>query len=451
MSVLAHALLDRGDVVSGSDQSESRALEGLRARGARVALGHQATNPDLAAADRVVITAAVAVANPELAAARAAGKPVLKRAALLGQLMDERTGVAVAGTHGKTTTTAMIAWILHQAGRDPSFLVGGVLSDLGTGGRWAGGAELVAEADEYDGSFWELRPQVAVITNVEADHLDFYKDLDAIRESFRRFATNVRPGGTLLLCGDDPGARRLHDELQARHAAGAPPGPRVLYGTTVGCTWQVAGEQPNPAGGSDFVVVRAGQPVAPVALLLPGHHNVLNALAAIGAAGALGIVPPAAAAALGGFHGTWRRFQVKGTVAGVLVVDDYAHHPTEIAASLAAARRHLAGRRLVVVFQPHTYTRTHSFLAEFAAVLATADIAIICAIYAAREQDTLGMSGQLLVDRIAALAPGKARFAPDLAAATDLAIHLLQPGDVLLTLGAGDVWKVGEAVLKYEF
>ncbi len=449
MNVLAHALLDRGDRVSGSDVGDSAALAALRARGASVRVGHAADNPDLAVADQVVLTGAVPESNPELAAARAAGTPVVKRAVVLGQLMDERTGVAVAGTHGKTTTTAMIAWILREADRDPAFLVGGVISDLGTGGHWGGGPELVAEADEYDRSFWELRPQVAVVTNLEADHLDYYGDLTAIRAAFHRFAGNVRPGGTLLFCGDDHGARQLHDRLAHAWAGAAGEDRWVqLYGSTPDCLWQAHSVQPNAAGGSDFVVVLDGRHITTVHLLLPGAHNVLNALAAMGAAGAVGVGPLDAAAALGRFHGTGRRFQRKGTVGGVLVVDDYAHHPTEIAVTLAAARRHLPDRRLVVVFQPHTYTRTRDFLDAFAAVLATADVAIIPEIYASRETDTLGLSSRQLVDRINAIAPGKGHYAPDLAAATEIVGGLLHDGDVLLTMGAGDVWKVGEAVLQ---
>jgi UDP-N-acetylmuramate--alanine ligase len=449
MSVLAHALLDRGDTVSGSDQSESAALDGLRARGAAVTVGHDAGNPDLARADTVVITAAAPADNPEIAAARAAGKPLLKRAALLGRLMDERVGVAVAGTHGKTTTSAMVTWILRQAGRDPAFLVGGVLTDLGVGGHWGGGAELVAEADEYDSSFLALRPQVAIITNVEADHLDYYADLGAIRMAFRRFAGGLRPGGTLLLCGDDAGAESLYAQLMKEMPADGGEGRQYqLYGAGPDCFWQAADERPNGAGGSDFTVLEAGRPVAAVALAVPGRHNVLNALGAIGAAAALGVDCGAAAAALAGFHGTARRFQAKGEAHGALVVDDYAHHPTEIAATLAAARRSLPGRRLIVVFQPHTYTRTRSFLAEFATALRAADVVIVCEIYAARERDTLGMSGQMLAGAINAATPGKARFAPDLAAAETMAAALLRPGDVLITMGAGDVFKIGDSLVK---
>jgi UDP-N-acetylmuramate--alanine ligase len=450
MSVLAHALLDRGDRVSGSDAGDSAALAALRARGASVAVGQRAGNPDLAAADRVVLTGAVPATNPELADAQALGKPIVKRAAVLGALMDERTGVAIAGTHGKTTTTAMVAWILREAGRDPAFLVGGVISDLGTGGHWGGGPELVAEADEYDGSFWELRPQIAVITNIEADHLDYYADLAAIHESFRRFAEGLRPRGTLLICGDDPGAREMAVAL-AEAWAGAPGQGREvqLYGTTHASRWEARAEQPNAAGGTDFVVELDGDLAAAVSLPVPGHHNVLNALAAIGAATACGVPVETAAAALGHFHGTGRRFQRKGTTAhDVLVVDDYAHHPTEIAATLAAARRHLPDRRLVVVFQPHTYTRTKSFLPEFAHALAAADLVILPEIYAARETDTLGMSSQAIVDRLNAEVAGKAHYAANLPEATEVATRFLHPGDLLVTMGAGDVWKVGEALLQ---
>jgi UDP-N-acetylmuramate--alanine ligase len=445
MSVLAHALRDQGATVSGSDLQESAALAALRARGVRVTVGHRADNADLPHATRVVITAAVPADNPELLAARARGVPVIKRAAVLGQLMQGRTGVAIAGTHGKTTTTAMVAFILREAGRDPAFLVGGVLRDLGTGGHWGGGPELVVEADEYDASFWHLEPAVAVITNIEAEHLDFYGDLAGVQASFRRFAEGVQPGGTLFCCGDDPGAAALARELtenwQERAFA------VEIYGTRAEYLWRAEDRGRNAAGGSTFTAYHQGQPVADVALALPGAHNILNALAALAVAVRLGVDPAVAAAALGRFHGTGRRFEVKGTANDVLVVDDYAHHPTEIAATLAAARRHYPERRLVLAFQPHTYSRTQAFLPEFAATLAAADVVVVTEIYAARERDTRGMSGQAIVALMDAAHPGKAQFAPDLAAATDRVRAALRPGDLLLTMGAGDIWQVGEAIL----
>src|SRR3954447_7507813 len=250
MSVLAQALRERGATVSGSDQSDSPALADLRARGVAVRVGHDAANPDLAAADRVVISAAVREDNPELAAARAAGKPVILRSALLGQLMDERVGVAVAGTAGKTTTTAMVAWILREAGRDPAFLVGGVLRDLGTGGVWGQGRELVVEADEYDRSFWHLHPQIAVITNIEAEHLDIYGDLAGVRAGFRRFAENIQPGGTLFCCGDDPGAEALAADLVDAWQDGDR--GVMIYGTGWECAWRAEDQGQTGDGGSAF-------------------------------------------------------------------------------------------------------------------------------------------------------------------------------------------------------
>jgi UDP-N-acetylmuramate--alanine ligase len=445
MSVLAHALRDQGATVSGSDLQESAALDALRARGVAVTVGHRADNADLPHASRVVITAAVPADNPELRAAQARGVPVVKRAAVLGQLMQGRAGVAVAGTHGKTTTTAMIAFILREAGRDPAFLVGGVLRDLGTGGHWGGGPELVVEADEYAGSFWQLAPTVAVITNIEAEHLDFYGDLAGVQAAFQRFAGGVQPGGTLFCCGDDPGtawlARELTENWQERAFA------VEIYGTRPEYLWRAEDRGRNDAGGSTFAAYHQALPVAEVALALPGAHNILNALAALAVAVRLGVDPAVAAAALGRFHGTGRRFEHKGTVNDVLVVDDYAHHPTEIAATLAAARRHYPDRRLVVVFQPHTYSRTRAFLPDFATALAAADVVIVTEIYASRERDTLGVSGQDIVALLDAAHPGKAQFAPDLAAAAGLAKAALRPGDLLLTLGAGDIGQVGNAIL----
>jgi UDP-N-acetylmuramate--alanine ligase len=308
----------------------------------RVTVGHRADNPDLPHATRVVVTAAVPPDNPELQAAQASGLRVVKRAAVLGRLMAERTGIAVAGTHGKTTTTAMIAFILRDAGRDPAFLVGGVLRDLGTGGAWGAGPELVVEADEYDRSFWHLHPQIAVITNIEAEHLDIYGDLAGVRAGFRRFAENLQPGGTLFCCGDDPGAETLAAELVDAWQGGDR--GVMVYGTGWECAWR-AEDLGQTEDGSAFAAYYRGELLARVSLRLPGAHNILNALAALAASVRAGISPEVAAEALSRFSGTGRRFERKGEAGGVLVVDDYAHHPTEIAATIAAARRHfLRGR-----------------------------------------------------------------------------------------------------------
>ncbi len=446
MSALAHALLDRGDVVSGSDQSESAVMAALAERGARVHAGHDGNDPMIATADRIVVTDAVPKTNVEMIVARDLGKPVVRRAALLGELMAERIGIAVAGTAGKTTTTAMVAWILRESGRDPSFFVGGTVLGVGRGGYWGNGPELVAESDEYAGSFWELHPQIAVIMNVEAEHLDFYGDFAGVQASFRRFAGNVKPGGALLFGGDDRGARDLHDIIKE------PSRTYSLFGTTADFEWVAANESRNAQGGSDFELFHRGHLRASVRLIVPGHHNVLDALAALAAVDALGTLEIAAAAeALSSFRGTKRRLEVIGMTAnGILVIDDYSHHPTKIAAALNALRTHLPERRQVVIFQPHTYSRTRNHLDEFARTLAPADVVIVMDIYGARERDTMGVTSQDLVDRINAISANKASLAPATSDAVDAAGRVLKPGDVALTMGAGDVWMVAERLMAVD-
>jgi UDP-N-acetylmuramate--alanine ligase len=441
MSALASALLDLGARVSGSDLTASDATRYLEERGVKVYIGHSPDNlKDLSHAARVVYTPAVPSDNPELASARATGLTIVKRAELLGMLMDLRRGVAVAGTHGKTTTSAMIAWVLARAGRDPSYIVGAPIRNLGAGGHWGKGDVLVAEADEYDRSFLFLHPTVAVITNIESDHLEYYGSVQAIRDAFAQFALNVRPGGLLLLCADDPTALALHHQL----AEQAVPFRIQLYGTHPPALWRPAEVRPNAHGGMDYTALRGGMQPTPVSLRVPGEHNVLNSLAALAACSELGLPPHSAAAWLGEYVGTARRFEVKGEAGGVTVVDDYAHHPTEITATLKAARLRFPGRRIVVLFQPHTYTRTRDFLHEFVGALSAADRVVVTEIYPSRERLTLGMSGRHIVER---MDDPKARFAltPDEAARTLL--DWLLPGDVLLVMGAGDVWKVGDAVL----
>ena len=440
MSALAAALIDLGATVSGSDMEESEATRALKDRGAMVHIGHSASH--LGEADRVVFTGALSPDNPELAEAERRGIPVIRRAQLLGELMDLRRGVAVAGTHGKTTTSAMIAWTLARAGWDPSYMVGGTIRGLGPGGHWGGGDVLVAEADEYDRSFLHLRPEVAVITNIEGDHLEYYGSLEAIHEAFVGFGCNVRDGGLLLLCAEDEPAMSLHGKLLDERARF-----RVqTYGCSDPSLWRAHDVTPNRKGGSDYRASHDGQDVASVSLAVPGAHNVLNSLAALAACVELGLNAGDAATALGEFSGAARRFEVKGEAAGITIVDDYAHHPTEIAATLEAARARFPGRHLTVVFQPHTYTRTRDFLPLFSRALAEADRAIVTEIYASRERDTLGMSGSMIVE---ASRGGRALFAPTLRDAGEVALAEVQErGGVLITMGAGDVWKVGEALLR---
>ena len=440
MSALASALLNSGAVVSGSDAVESDATRELRARGARIFIGHSASNIGNTTPDHVVVTAALQADNEEWVEAQRLGVPVVKRAALLGQLMETRRGVAVAGTHGKTTTSAMLAWALAQSGRDPSYMVGGTIRGLGAGGHWGRGRELVAEADEYDRSFLYLHPEVGIITNIETDHLEYYGSAEAIFEAFAGFARNVKPGGLLILCGDDEGTRRLGQELLA-----GPVACRLqYYGSSPEALWRPGGVTANAIGGSDFTVLYRGTEVARVSLRIPGVHNAMNAVAALIALVEVEVPAEEGARLLGEFRGTGRRFEVKGEAWGVTVVDDYGHHPTEIRATLAAARQRYPDRRIYLVFQPHTYTRTRDFLGQFAAALSEADRCVVTEIYASRERDTLGMSGRDIVQRMTG---SNVEFAPTLEEARALVLDDLQAGDVLLTMGAGDVDKVGGWVL----
>ncbi len=444
MSALASALLDLGASVSGSDMAASDATRELEARGARIYIGHSAEN--LGDATRVVVTAALSPDNPELVAAQERGIPVIKRAALLGELMDLRRGIAVAGTHGKTTTSSMIAWVLAKAGRHPSYMVGGTIRGLGPGGHWGSGEELVAEADEYDRSFLHLRPDVAVITNVESDHLEYYGSHLAIHQAFLQFALSVRPGGLLLLCDDAPGVRGIQEGLIVAHISdGDIPYGTTFYGTDDASSWQARNIEANEQGGTSYIVFRDREELTRVSLQIPGKHNALNSLAALAVCVELGIEAGEAARWLGEFIGAGRRFEVKGEVNGITVVDDYAHHPTEIAATLQAARQRYPSNRLVIVFQPHTYTRTRDFLDDFASSLSAADRVFVTEIYASRERDTLGMSGRHIVEKMGG---ENATFVTTLEDAASALLEELRPGDVLLTMGAGDVWKVGDAILE---
>jgi UDP-N-acetylmuramate--alanine ligase len=438
MSALAMALLDLGASVSGSDMAASDATQELEACGARIYIGHNADN--LGDATRVVVTAALSPDNPELIAAQGRGVPIVKRAALLGELMDLRRGVAVAGTHGKTTTSAMIAWVLSKAGCEPSYMVGGTIRGLGSGGHWGSGEVLVAEADEYDRSFLHLRPDVAIITNIESDHLEYYGSEEAIDEAFLSFARNVRTGGLLLLYDDDPRIASLASKLTAEQA----PYRIQFYGTRDGSIWQACDVEANERGGTSYVVCCQQEDEAEVTLQVPGRHNALNSLAALAACVEVGVLADDAARLLGEFVGAGRRFEVKGEADRVTVVDDYAHHPTEISATLQAARQRYPGKRIVVLFQPHTYTRTRDFLGDFATSLSAADRILVTEIYASRERDTLGVSGSHIVEKID---PTKATFVHDFDEATAVLNKELRPNDVLLTMGAGDVWKVGETLL----
>ncbi|MBO0814263.1 MAG: UDP-N-acetylmuramate--L-alanine ligase, partial [Actinobacteria bacterium] len=406
MSGIARIMMARGVKVSGSDAAPSDLLSALAGEGADVHVGHAAANID--GADTLVVSTAIREGNPELAEARRRGLRVLHRAAALASLMLGRRGIAVTGTHGKSTTTGMVATVLRHAGLAPGYVIGAILAETGLGAEDGDGAMFVAEADESDGSFLMLAPEVAIVTCVEADHLDNYADLAQIQGAFRRFAGQITPGGLLIACADDAGARAL--------TAAVPPGVRVrTYGEAPDADYRLTGVRPE--GMTVRFEVTAGPTAAPGAPSparleagVPGRHNALNATAAYAAALELGLSPGLAAAGLAAYRGVHRRLQPKGEAAGVLVLDSYAHHPTELAADLRAAREIRPGGRVLAVFQPHLFSRTRIFAAELGTALGLADEAFVLDVYAAREDPEPGVTGRLVAQ---AVPGGRAHFVPD--------------------------------------
>ncbi|MBI5878955.1 MAG: UDP-N-acetylmuramate--L-alanine ligase [Chloroflexi bacterium] len=427
LSAIARTLVEQGKQVSGSDQAASAQTTALAALGARISIGQRAEN--LADAELVVISSAVRENNPELAAARAAGLPVIKRDALLAEMMQAREAIAIAGTHGKTTTTAMTAFCLSELGLDPTFIVGGVMTNYGTNARFGRGPHFVIEADEYDHMFLGLKPRHGVVTNIEFDHPDCFADEAAMVRDFRQFVTLpsiAQAHGAVIVCGDSHNARALR--------AVAP--DARSYGFADYNDYRIVDPQVHAGQGVEYVVSHDRRSIAVVRLGIPGRHNMLNACAVVALFDRLRLDMPAAVDALARFRGTQRRFEVRGEAGGITIVDDYAHHPTEIRATLSAARERYAGRRVWAVFQPHTYSRTRALLDEFAGAFAQADAVIITEIFPSREVDTLGVSGR---DIVARMRHPAAQFAPTLAAAETALRAAWRPGDVLLLLGAGDI------------
>ncbi|MEU8344120.1 UDP-N-acetylmuramate--L-alanine ligase [Spirillospora sp. NPDC048832] len=436
MSGIARIMLRRGMAVSGSDVRDSELLGQLGDLGAKVFVGHDAAH--VGDADTVVVSTAIRESNPELVAARARGLRVLHRSAALASLMAGRRAVAVAGTHGKTTTTSMLTVALQHAGADPSYCIGGQLVTTGLGADEGTGDVFVAEADESDGSFLMYTPHIAVVTNVEADHLDNYGGFEKVKENFARFVDRVEPGGTLVAGADDPVAMELADLARAR-------GLTVrTYGEAAGADLRVTGFTPRGLG-SRFEIEGSGE----VVLGVPGRHNALNATAVIAVARALGLDEAAVRAGLTAFGGAMRRLERKGEAGGVEVFDSYAHHPTELTADLEATRDYLGekgeGGRIVAVFQPHLYSRTRFFAAEFGAALGLADVAVVLDVYGAREDPEPGVTGALVADAVPA--GTETVYAPARDEVPGIAASLARPGDVVITLGAGDVTQLGPLVL----
>jgi UDP-N-acetylmuramate--alanine ligase len=440
MSGVARIMLSRGVTVSGSDSADSALLGELAAAGARVSVGHAADN--LGDADTLVVSTAIRPDNPELAEARRRGLRVLHRATALAGLMLGHQSIAVAGTHGKTTTTSMITTVLLHSGADPSYVVGGILAETGVGAALGAGPAFVVEADESDGSFLMFSPDAAVVTSVEADHLDNYGTLAAIETAFAAFAGQITAGGLLLACADDPGARALAGQVQ--------PGVTALtYGTAADASYRVTEIRARGMRTALTVTGRPGTVLAgagPVQLeiAVPGRHYALDATAALGMTVQLGVSVADAVAGLAAYRGARRRMELKGEADGVQVIDSYAHHPTELAADLAAARDIAAGGRLIAIFQPHLFSRTRLFAADFGAALGAADEVLVLDVYAAREDPEPGVTGKLISD---AVPGGGAVFLPDRSAAPAAAASLAKPGDLVLTMGAGDVTQLGPLVV----
>ncbi|MBK8902959.1 MAG: UDP-N-acetylmuramate--L-alanine ligase [Anaerolineaceae bacterium] len=446
ISAIAQVLLGRGLSVSGSDQQANESTAVLQAAGATIYKGHAASN--IAGANLVVISSAIPESNPELQAARQANIPVMKRADFLGHLMADRIGIAVAGSHGKTTTTGMIAHILMEADLDPTVIVGGVLPSLGGNGRFGEGDYFVVEADEYDHMFLGLKPEVAIILNIEHDHPDIYPSEEEYRAAFAQFARLLPEGGHLVTCATDPGTAALHEELNlagietttyALSASDDPPKAKNLA-----ADYLALDLRPNQLGGTDFLVETEGQMIGLARLRLPGTHNVLNALAAIIVATDLGIDFNVIRSALGSFSGVNRRFELIGEVASVTIIDDYAHHPTEIEVTLKAARQRYPGRRIWAVWQPHTFSRTKLLLDKFATCFAEADKVVALDIYQSREKDSLGLDTAVVLQT---MNHPSAVHIPNLDDAARYILDRVRPHDVVLTLGAGDSNKVAQQVL----
>jgi len=453
MSGIARILLDRGGMVSGSDAKESRGVAALRARGAVISIGHDAANLDLlpGGATAVITThAAIPKTNPELVEARRRAVAVILRPTVLAKLMAGYRTVLVTGTHGKTTTTSMLIVALQHSGFDPSFAVGGDLGEAGTNAHHGSGEVFVAEADESDGSLLEYTPDVAVVTNIEADHLDFFGSPQAYTAVFDAFVDRLRPGGALVVCADDPGAVALAERVAAL-------GIRVLrYGSDPSddLAGTLVGWEQHGTGAVAHILLAGETQPRTMRLAVPGRHMALNALAAVLGAAEAGAPVVDVLDGLAGFEGVRRRFELVGTADGVRVFDDYAHHPTEVRAALTAMRtiveQDSAGRptttgaRSIVVFQPHLYSRTKAFAREFGVALDAADEVFVLDVYGAREQPLAGISGGTVAEHVGV----PVHYVPDLSTVAEQVAAAVRPGDVVVTMGAGDVTLLGPEIIS---
>jgi UDP-N-acetylmuramate--alanine ligase len=441
MSGIAEVLLNLGYKVSGSDLKSSTVTQRLASLGATVFEGHRADN--IAGTDVVVASSAIAPDNPEISEAHALHIPVIQRAEMLAELMRLKYGIAIAGMHGKTTTTSMVAAVLAGGGLDPTVVVGGRVDAMGSNARLGKSQYLVAEADESDRSFLRLSPILAVVTNVDREHMDCYRNMRDVKRAFLDFMDRVPFYGMVVVCNDDPLLRRMLPQIQRR---------TVTYGTRRGSDFQIKPSESVLIPGeyrpiSRFHVTFKQKVLGEFRLHVPGVHNVLNATAAIAVGVGLDIDIEHVRSALENFRGVDRRFQLRGTAAGVSVIDDYGHHPTEVRATLAAARQ-CGFRKIHVVFQPHRYTRTQLLIDEFTTAFHDADTLLILDIYAASEPPIEGITGEALAQRIQEAGNDEARYAASFAEAIELVVARAREGDMILTLGAGSVSQLGPAILE---
>jgi UDP-N-acetylmuramate--alanine ligase len=436
MSGIAELLLNLGYRVSGTDLRATDSIRRLERLGARVSQGHSAEA--VTGADVVVTSSAVNRQNPEVLAALERHIPVIQRAEMLAELMRlKKYGIAVAGSHGKTSTTSMVSWMLHLAGLDPTVVIGGKVDSLGGNAKLGEGEFLVAEADESDGSFLKLSPVIEVVTNIDLEHLDYYRDLDHIKEVFVQFMDKIPFYGVVVLCLDDPNIASLLPRIQKR---------MITYGLSEQA--EVHATEIHARGRhNEFTVRRSGRTLGRVSMNIPGRHTVYNSLATIAVGLELEIEFPVIASALASFEGVQRRLQVKGEAAGILVVDDYGHHPTEIRATLDAVREGWPDHRLVVVFQPHRYTRTKALFDDFKTAFHRADLLVLTDVYAASEAPLEGVTSGVLVEAVKRHGQREVYYLPDVEALPRELVPLLRPSDLVLTLGAGNIVRAGEALL----
>ncbi len=438
MSGIAELLLNLGYSVSGSDLRETEITRRLAQMGARIHIGHEGSH--VKGADVVVLSSAISEDNPEVSAAKALGKvPVIQRAEMLAELMRLKYSVLVAGAHGKTTTTSMVSTVLARGGLDPTVVIGGKLNAWGTNAKLGQGEFMVAEADESDGTFLLLPPTIAVVTNIDLEHLDFYRDLAHIQETFLQFINKIPFYGQAVLCLEDEHIQTIIPRISKAF---------VTYGFSPQADFQARDVRSNGFR-TTYRAFARGEELGEITIRIPGRHNVLNSLAAVAVAYELDMQWPAIQEGLEDMTGVQRRFQVKGDAGGVLVIDDYGHHPNEIRVVLETLAQCFPDRRRIVAFQPHRYSRTHGLMEQFARCFYESNVLVLTEIYAAGEKPIPGVTGAALLERIAAHGHHDLHFAHDLEKMLDTLASMVKPGDVVMTLGAGNIHQVGESLLKH--